>query len=74
MEWTQDKIKHYKFCYNLVSKAPKCIQIVIAVIIFIGGICKEIWDFLGFGTPELQDIYANIEGIKDALQNKPSQF
>jgi hypothetical protein len=76
MDWQEDKIKHYKFCYNLTMKSPIAFRLIWAICVLIGGALKEVfWDkLLKRGCCEWNDFLADLYGCNDAIFNKKSKF
>lgn len=77
MIWTDDKQKHYKYCFDHTMNAPKILRSIWGICVFIGvSFYKEVInDFLmKKGTFDIQDVHANIIGCMDALNNKESRF
>ena len=73
INWTEDKQKHYEFCYKTTSKAPKLLKPIWGVTVFLGvSLYKELVNdlLLGKGTPDLEDVKANFQGVKDSILNK----
>ena len=72
INWTEDKQKHYEFCYNTTLIAPKILRPIWALGVFIGvSFYKEIIHdlILGKGTLDINDVKANLAGIVDALKD-----
>lgn len=77
MEWAEDKQEHYKYCYNATNKAPGKLKIVWGAAVFVGvSFYKEIIHdlILRKGTPDIEDVEANLIGVKDAILGKESKF
>jgi hypothetical protein len=72
--WEADKIAHYKYCYNFVMKAPKCLRKIAYYVVLAGGFAKEVGDLLRGRDDMLQDFEADKQGAKDALDGKKSRF
>ena len=77
MIWEEDKKKHYEFCFKTTEKAPKLLRPVWGVAVFIGvSLYKELINdlILGKGTPDLGDVRANFQGVKDSILNKDMKY
>lgn len=76
MIWADDKIKHYIFCYNATAKAPIMLRPIWGVMVFTGvSLYKELINdaLLGKGTPDLQDVRANLTGVIDCILTREKQ-
>lgn len=75
--YTCDKIKHYNFCYDLTAKFPLPLRPVAGLLVFFAvSFLKEIvWDlFLKKGNFDTLDLFANLSGVVDAIDNRGKQF
>lgn len=62
-----DKVKHCTFSCAIANDCGAYTTMQL-------GLLKEIIDLLGYGTPELQDIRANVEGIRFAYSGLAKNY
>lgn len=77
MIWADDKQKHYKYCFEHTKKAPLLLCPIWGLCVFVGvSAWKELYHdwYKKLGTPDWQDVHANLIGVVDAILNKNSRF